>query len=743
VIEGKGAGGLTGMNQDETVELFGACEKARIEAKAEAVAKGQSEQEARAIAHDAARALWNEWAHKQLAESERLKEAGSWDAQRQSSGPLEARNDETRQWLEAARVDFSGLRFLMSMDADEIRLDLGDVKSRPATWEPIRAIAHENDDINLTGFIFPGNADFDETQFTAHVRLAGAQFAGDVTFRDAQFCREAGFEQAVFLARANFSDAQFFEKAWFRGASFSSIAGFEKTRFWRSGWFDEVQFFDSAQFGGVQFSGEVHFEKAAFMAEADFRNAVFASIAWYDEAQFFEDARFDEAHFQSNAWYNDAQFLNSAHFRGTQFFIADFQNVNFTRDGRFDRASFLGEADFRQSTFSAVADFTGTQFQGDTFFRNVEFSSGARFEGATFSEGASFTQARFEGDVLFTKATFAGNTDFHLTLFPAFASFRQANFYGPANFNAIRGARAFDLSDASFAVTPDFVQAHFEEAPRLDNLKVSERLVMDPREFGDSEFWRSGWSYPFRAVFGIQRRLFGASRDDPAYWRSLMRLAAEAHDRDREQEFFAQSIRTARFAGDWPLPWPLFRTRGWVGFFRFWTGMLYGLFSNYGRSVLLPLLWWGGITALAAIFYLGQNPDVAAERGQLRQAGASRLSAWVETTRSAAWLAPQQCYLPPPDRAGLAALKPATRNETNAPNEALFLALRAGLVFLDPGISTSHRAFGCLYGVEAYDSHLAPVAPPAVSYAMLLQKLTSLLFIFLFALGLRNMLTMK
>jgi uncharacterized protein YjbI with pentapeptide repeats len=731
------------MNQDETVELFGACEKVRIEAKAEALAKGQAEEQARAAAHDAARALWNDWANKRLAESERLKENGLWDAHRQSLGPLEARNDETRQWLDAAKVDFSGLRFMMSLDADEIRLDLGDVNSRPATWEPIQAIAHENADIDLSGFIFPGNADFDETQFTGHVHFAGARFAGDVTFRDAQFSRESGFEHAVFLARARFSEAQFFEKAWFRGASFSGTASFEKTRFWRSGWFDEAQFLDSAQFGAAQFSGEVHFEKAAFMGEADFRNVVFASIAWYDEVQFLDDARFDEAQFQSNAWYNDAQFLDTAHFHRTQFFIADFQNVNFARDGRFDRASFLGEADFRQSRFSAIADFTETQFQGDTYFGKVEFSRGARFAGAMFSEGASFSQARFEDDVLFTNSTFAGHADFHLTRFPAFASFRQANFHGPANFNAIRGARAFDLSEAAFDAAPDFVQAHFEEAPRLDNLKVCERLVLDPREFGGSAFWRSNWSYPFRALFGVQRRLFSASRDRPAYWRSLMRLAGEAHDRDREQEFFARSIRAARFAGDWPLPWPPLSTRGWGGFFRFWTGLLYGLFSNYGRSVLLPLLWWAGIAALAAIFYLGQNPDVAAERAQLRQTGATRLSAWVETTRSAAWLAPQPCYLPPPDRAGLSALRPATRDGTNAPNEALLLALRAGLVFLDPGVSTSHRAFGCLYGVETYDSHLAPLTPPAVSYAMLAQKLASLLFIFLFALGLRNMLTMK
>jgi len=58
-----------------------------------------------------------------------------------------------------------------------------------------------------------------------------------------------------------------------------------------------------------------------------------------------------------------------------------------------------------------------------------------------------------------------------------FATFENAQFFGDADFSAIRGERAFDLAGATFEKVPDFIQAHFEEAPRLGNIQVRGRIV--------------------------------------------------------------------------------------------------------------------------------------------------------------------------------------------------------------------------------------------------------------------------
>ncbi len=133
----------------------------------------------------------------------------------------------------------------------------------------------------------------------------------------------------------------------------------------------------------------------------------------------------------------------------------------------------------------------------------------------------------------------------------------------------------------------------------------------------------------------------------------------QAHDLDREQEFFAGEIRSARFVTDWPLPletatpagqrtrwfhWvPLFfwRTRAWVGASRFWFGYFYRLFSNFGRSAVLPLLWWALIVLIATAFYLGEHPGVASDRALLRQQGHGWASSWISSTYHAAWASPE------------------------------------------------------------------------------------------------------
>ena len=60
--------------------------------------------------------------------------------------------------------------------------------------------------------------------------------------------------------------------------------------------------------------------------------------------------------------------------------------------------------------------------------------------------------------------------------FERVAQFNGTMFSGEADFNAVLGRRAFSMSAAVFAAVPDFIQAHFEEAPRLDNLEVGGKL---------------------------------------------------------------------------------------------------------------------------------------------------------------------------------------------------------------------------------------------------------------------------
>jgi len=117
----------------------------------------------------------------------------------------------------------------------------------------------------------------------------------------------------------------------------------------------------------------------------------------------------------------------------------------------------------------------------------------------------------------------------------------------------------------------------------------------------------------------------------------------------------------------------------------------------------------------------------------------------VTYTRSSftAWEKRQPCFAGLPDTNArgetiVSGLSEPLRRSTNAAREAVHLALRNALIFVDGGSEAAYRTLGCLYGIERY-----AVVPSDVSFASALQKAVSSVLIFLFGLAVRNMMRMK
>jgi hypothetical protein len=212
-------------------------------------------------------------------------------------------------------------------------------------------------------------------------------------------------------------------------------------------------------------------------------------------------------------------------------------------------------------------------------------------------------------------------------------------------------------------------------------------------------------------------------------------------------------VRSQRFAGDWPVPWPVWRGKSWASFFRFWFGIFYGVFSDFGRSLGQPIILWLLAVAVGAVVYVSQSPAMIEARHKQEAKGASVLSAAASRAWHA-WLSKTvPCYAgqetPRKDKNGdapayIGALSPSLASGTDLANEAWHLAFRNAFIVLDGSAEAAHRTYGCLYGVELYGgSDPLAVVPSAVSTVSAAQKLFSALMIFLFGLALRNMLKMK
>lgn len=378
--------------------------------------------------------------------------------------------------------------------------------------------------------------------------------------------------------------------------------------------------------------------------------------------------------------------------------------------------SFDEKADFRGFLFASSADFSEASFEQDAIFHDAIFNDYARFKRAMFRKHASFfhatfggyatfSDATFSGYSTFSRATFSGGAGFDLTNFGSYADFDHARFHGAVTFFAAHAGRAFSLDDTHFQEVPDFIQAHFEEAPRLDTLRIRLRL--------------------------------GRSEKRSQRFRVLKRLATQGDDHEREQEYFAEELQALRGMHDKLLPNPLNLCRKdrpiWPGGARYWFGLGYQIFSDFGRSMALPLVWWALAGIGFAWGYLSQHFARVADLGSAFTLSSTR---WLAST-IASWFT----GAPVP---GLTCL---VGHEGGPLSAAIGLSIRKALPFAGVGSTEKvNQIYACLYGVHGdalaigspLPDRFTPVIPDAVDYLGIVQLLLSLVLLFLFLLAVRN-----
>ncbi|MCI4664284.1 MAG: pentapeptide repeat-containing protein [Neomegalonema sp.] len=655
-----GANGLSAPRRSDWHELRGHCTGETFLA----ARKAATEARARAGKNE-----WNRWANAMQTLADELRAAGRWGSERRQRLVGEkyvylrrADNDELAAFFALAEADFTELLFEGEADFREWRFP-GVAFFEGATFGG-KAI--------FGGAHFLGGADFREATFRGETIFAGATFRGGARFSGATFRAIALFTSAQFRSAADFRGATLRDSAVFSGALFVSTAGFGKTTFR-----------DQANFSEVTFRGRSIFGSAVFREKVDFRGAVFRQRAVFGAALFRGWAGF------SGATFRDA---------------ADFDSARLQAEAMFERVVFRDTASFRSAHFEARAAFGEVEFRGWAGFTSAEFKQRAVFRGARFRGNAGFGEAMFFSRADFRDTVFELRAEFVQAQFFGVSSFGAACFHGYTSFEAAQGKEgsSFAMGRAEFYGVPNFIQAHFREAPRLDDVKVGLR----PRV----GLWR------------INR-----DKDVAARWRNLKRLAIQGHDHQRELDFFAGEIRARRYVEDFPLPgrwrrsWKKAWRPLWPNAAQYWLGILFQLFSNFGRSMMRPILWWSVFVALFAGVNLQAHLTEAAT---LRRAAPANVFEWVAE--------------------GAPALKCiAGRGEAGA--EALYLSAARGLVFTGlVGGARTPQTYACLYGTtEAINGptlpgQYTPVVPPTVTYVAMGHLLLSVGLITLFLLALRN-----
>lgn len=334
--------------------------------------------------------------------------------------------------------------------------------------------------------------------------------------------------------------------------------------------FEEHEFKENIEFFGFIFPGHSVFDKAKFHKHAWFKHCVFYGKAQFGETNFLWGTHFERTNFSSTASFGKAKFLNHAMFLVVNYSFVSFEEAVFYKDAAFIGSTFTSDAIFGRVSFHHAAYLYNTIFLGNTQFTKAIFHSMANFTEASFSSVTSFKRTIFNGQTSFFHTSFAKNTDFSYTLFHKGAAFNHARFKYQVDFNravfkkdvnfyGLQSEGGFDLLQAQFAYVPGFNQAYFKEPPRLDDTQIPEQAP--PEQL---------------------KELSKESKTITARYRALKRMAIQAHDHKREQDFFAGELKSMRgnehlrFNKNW----------GW-----YWAGRAYEEFSNFGRSPLRVLEW--------------------------------------------------------------------------------------------------------------------------------------------------------
>ena len=310
--------------------------------------------------------------------------------------------------------------------------------------------------------------------------------------------------------------------------------------------------------------------------------------AWNEWADAHPDTEvnFSGVKFDSDVSFEGFHFPTTAHFIGATFknavFIgATFKNAVFG-SATFKDAAFIGatfkDAAFIGATFKDAADFSGATFK-DAVFSGATFKDAVDFIGATFSGDASFADATFKDTADFDNATFSGDAYFAGATFKDTAYFFEATFFGNTFFNSIDVRGSVNFEDAEFHIIPDFHAAKNPERIALDTVEFA--LPKPSGLISKCVYWATG--------------LRGSDPSTMIRIRQIRGIANKNHAIDAERDLTILE-RNAEVGVAWSGLKEFRPFRQWVysaltTLFSTPLLVLYRWTSDYGRSIKRPLSW--------------------------------------------------------------------------------------------------------------------------------------------------------
>ena len=241
----------------------------------------------------------------------------------------------------------------------------------------------------------------------------------------------------------------------------------------------------------------------------------------------------------------------------------------------------LDNCDFKGYVFSGKAGFDGVVFNRSAKFECAEFKSGASFIEATFKHTVNFDQAKFINDdipIVFYSSIFKSITNFTKVNFHSGVSFSGCEFHDSTFFALSTFGQWTYFGGVDAKSSFHFFGAEFTRAPSFSNAQVPPEVI-------------NGMIVNYaKAKPTPTRKDLAFYEDDCNRYQQLKCFAIKARNHGQEQRFFAMEMRAKRGHVD----------KQWSSNF---ISHLYEWSSNFGGSILRPVLGFIGSIVVSAFFY--------------------------------------------------------------------------------------------------------------------------------------------
>lgn len=225
---------------------------------------------------------------------------------------------------------------------------------------------------NFRGYIFPGDINFVNMEFSFIAEFGGAQFSSRVNFHNSTFRFSVDFSHCIFQNKVTFTTVTFKDLVQFNDAKFS---------------LDK----QSNQDGGIL----TIFDHTIFEKVANFHRAIFHAPTWFIGDKFNLLVEFSHSQFLKDVEFPGVEFKNKANFSNAEFGSV---SSNFAK---FEMTTFNGELLLEKAVFKSKVIFDKTEFKGELNCFGTEFHNEVNFFLSYFNDNINFVDNKIKNKISF------------------------------------------------------------------------------------------------------------------------------------------------------------------------------------------------------------------------------------------------------------------------------------------------------------------------------------------------------